>query len=83
VRASRDVEDHSPKPHRIIVAYGGLIAKAADPIDIQIFGQRPPRTLSFVRWLCKPSIEIGFERAIHKGGGVLRRGNAGEPELLN
>ena len=45
-RAGRVVQDHSSKPHRIIVSYGGLIAEATDPIEIESFGQRPPRRLA-------------------------------------
>jgi len=33
----------------MIIPYGSLIAKAADPIDINSFGQRPPSGLAFAR----------------------------------
>ena len=34
----RDIENHSRKPDGIVIADGGLVAKAADPIDIECFG---------------------------------------------
>lgn len=55
-----DIQDDASEANRIIVTYGSLIVKAADPIDIDSLGQRPPCRLAFSRALCKPCIEIGF-----------------------
>jgi len=76
-RAGRDVQDNSSKSHRIIVTYGGLIAKAADPIHIDSFEQRPPRCLALVGRLGKASIEVIFKRAVNKTGALIGSGNAG------
>jgi hypothetical protein len=59
-------------PAEPIVAHRSLIAEAADPIDIEPLGQRPPGALAFSGGLGKARIEIGFERAVNKQGSVLR-----------
>ena len=49
----RDIENDSPEANCIIVADSGLIAKAADPIDINSLRQGPPGGLAFPRGFCK------------------------------
>ena len=61
-----DIQNDSSQAHRIIVADHGLIAKAADPIDINSLGQGPPRGLAFPGRLGKARVEIGFERSVNK-----------------
>jgi hypothetical protein len=67
-----DIEDDACEANRIVVADSGLIAKAADPIDIESSGQRPPCGLAFFCRLGEPSIEISFEAAIEKHRRLVR-----------
>jgi hypothetical protein len=82
-RASGDVQDDATEANRIIITYSGLIAKAADSIDIKSFGQSPPCRLAFPRRLGEPRIEVRFKRAVEKRRSLLSCGNPGKPELLN
>jgi hypothetical protein len=82
-RTGGDVQDDAAEANCIIVPDSGLIAKAADPIDIKSFGQRPPCRLALPRPLGKPRIEVRFKRAVEKRRSLLSCGNPGKPELLN
>src|SRR5690242_12200644 len=78
-----DIQNDSSQAHRIIVADHGLIAKAADPIDINSLGQGPPRGLAFPGRLGKARVEIGFERSVNKARPLFKRTNPCQLELLN